>query len=72
MNTKELPTELQTKLIETASRRCWQDSFDEPDNDGVPADTIDDAFDGGVQTGETMLARKICKALGILFEIETE
>lgn len=69
----QLSPELQAELITKASRRCWQDVFEEPDNDGGVYDycggNVDDAYDGGMRTGEILFARELCAALGLAFEV---
>ncbi len=55
--------DLKLKLIKEASKRCWQDTLDKPNNDSYvdnfAGGNIDDAYDGGFRSGETLFARAL-------------
>lgn len=58
-------------LIKLAEQSAWGDRDNEDyDYYSHYGGNIDDAFDGGVRDGETMLARDILIELGINFEVE--
>lgn len=57
------------RLKKLARRKCWGDKFEEPNNDSYVDDmaggNVDDAYQGGLDTGETWLARDILTELKI-------
>lgn len=59
------------KLKEWASRKTWaekvEDSSFETTYDDFAGGNIDDAYDGGVDDGQTYLAREILAELGIFY-----
>jgi hypothetical protein len=55
------------KLKKLARRPSWQDHEDFNPED-YSGGNFDDAFDGGVRSGETWLAREILDDLGISWE----
>lgn len=56
-------------LKKLAKTTCWQDRFDDPDNDSIVYDwaggNIDDAYQGGLEAGEILLAREVLSNLNI-------
>jgi len=59
------------RLKKLAERRVWADGFTgETYIDDYAGGNIDDAYYGGENSGETILARSILTELGIKFTIE--
>jgi hypothetical protein len=66
---KELTEEFIKTLKSYAENKSWdeQDDFDPKDMSGG---NFDDAYSGGESAGETNMARKVLRELGIEFTIE--
>lgn len=56
------------RLTKLASRSVWDDGIDDGDIvDDYAGGNVDDAYDGGRESGETLLARSILNELGVKF-----
>lgn len=56
--------DLKIYLEMVAKRKCWCDAGDEFMVDDYAGGNIDDAYSGGVDDGEALLARKLLAAYG--------
>lgn len=66
-----MKTEFIEELKKKAKRRCWVDKMNEPNNDCYVMDfcggNVDDAYSGGCEDGEALLARDVLKQIGVEF-----
>ena len=61
------------RLKELAKKRCWADELSACDAGGCIVDdfaggNVDDAYQGGCDSGEVLLARDVLDSLGIQYK----
>ena len=58
-----MTTKLRAKLVDLAKKKCWCDDEDFMVDD-YAGGNIDDAYSGGIEDGEILLARKLLNEFG--------
>lgn len=59
-----MTNELLEKLKKAAKRQCWCDDPEWEGANDYAGGNIDDAYSGGREDGESLLARKVLEGLG--------
>lgn len=64
---------LMERLKELAKRKCWADELNPCDDGSIVVDdfaggNVDDAYSGGYESGEILLARDVLDDLGISYK----